>query len=157
MVKGDKMKDEGLAAAEPQHTEKGATSKPPLTEKGVLAMPIDLVIPMVFAQDPHWQSDYVRYHVGGSVRAMKHVRWRSWGTEELLVRCCLKYMPWLRCIHILLASETQVQDWMKEMVAAAQQQTGRPSINLVFHREFIPEKYLPCFTSPCIEMFSDGP
>lgn len=101
---------------------------------------IDLVIPMVFPQDADWLSDYRRYHGDD---ACANVRFRSWETEELLVRCCMKYMPWLRTIHILLARESQVQPWMSRY----------DKVHIAFHRDFIPEKYLPCFSSPCIEMF----
>ena len=104
---------------------------------------IDLVVPMVFPQDPEWQRDYARYHSGGQVTS--HVRFRSWDTEELLVRCCMKYMPWIRCIYILLARESQAQPWMRGLQSS--------SLRIVFHREFIPAEHLPCFASPCIEMF----
>lgn len=109
---------------------------------------IDLVIPMVFPQDPQWQARYAAAS-GKSSFANNHVRFRSWGTEELLVRCCLKYMPWLRTIHILLASESQVQDWMKPM----SNRRNTPKINLVYHRDFIPALHLPCFNVNTIEMF----
>lgn len=99
---------------------------------------------MVFPQDPEWQREYLR-HKGGD--ATQHVRYRSWGTEELLVRCCMRYMPWIRLIHILLASESQEQDWMKRLGA----ESGK--LRIVFHREFVPAEYLPCFSSPCFEMF----
>ena len=110
---------------------------------------IDLIIPMVFPADPEWQREYARYS-GRDARS--HVRYRSWDTEELLVRCCLKYMPWLRRIHILLARESQVQGWM-ERIADAQTATDGPRLSIVFHRDFMPGKCLPCFSSPCFEMF----
>lgn len=102
---------------------------------------IDLVIPMVFPADPEWQREYAK--ATGRPEATANVRYRSWGTEELLVRCCNRYMPWLRQIHILLASESQVQPWMKDY----------PNLHIVLHRDFIPADYRPCFASPCIEMF----
>lgn len=110
---------------------------------------IDLVIPMVFPEDTQWQEEYSR-HKGNGPGAVKHVRYRSWGTEELLVRCCMKYMPWLRCIHLLLASPSQVREWMVTMES---EHTGQTEIRMVFHRDFMPDAYLPCFSSPCFEMF----
>ena len=117
---------------------------------------IDLVVPMVFPQDPEWQRDYERYH--GSGQTMNNVRFRSWGTEELLVRCCMKYMPWIRQIHILLARESQVQPWMKDIQSLLKSSLDGKGedgmkIRIVFHRDFIPAEHLPCFASPCIEMF----
>lgn len=105
---------------------------------------IDLVIPMVFPHDPEWQREYRRYQSGDATR---NARWRSWGTEELLIQCVIKWMPWIRHIHLLLASESQEQPWMTEMTARSQQ------IIIHYHKDFIPEQYLPCYTSCCIEMF----
>lgn len=112
---------------------------------------IDLVIPMVFPHDPVWQREYQRFH-GSPTAAQHNVRFRSWGTEELLIRCCMKYMPWLRTIHILLASKSQVQPWMLELTTPRPTREG-PGVGLTFHADFIPADYLPCFASPCIEMF----
>lgn len=112
---------------------------------------IDIVIPMVFPKDREWQQLYNRYH-GGAAAAVSNVRFRSWDTEELLVRCCLKYMPWLRQVHLLLAFDSQVQPWM-ERIIEAQQATDGPRVRIVFHRDFMPADRLPCFASPCIEMF----
>ena len=111
---------------------------------------IDLVIPMVFPEDKEWQQAYARFRSGD---ASRNVRFRSWGTEEMMVRCCLKNMPWLRRIYLLLASPSQVRGWMKNMVATESQHTEKTGVHLVFHEEFIPEEFLPCFTSPTIEMF----
>lgn len=68
---------------------------------------------------------------------------RSWGTEELLISCCEHYMPWLHTIYILLYSESQQQPWMAR----------HKKVRVVYHRDFIPSERLPCFASPCIEMF----
>lgn len=109
---------------------------------------IDFVVPMVFPKDKDWRMEYDKYH---GDNAMKNVRYRSWGTEELQVRCVMKFMPWVRRIYILLARESQVQPWMEELAVA--QQDTQQEVRVVFHREFMPERLLPCFASPCIEMF----
>lgn len=110
-----------------------------------MAQDIDLIIPMVFPQDPAWQAEYKKYR--GSKDATQHVRFRSWGTEELLVRCCMKYMPWVHCIFLVLASSSQEQEWMRKL------KIKNGKLKIVFHKDFIPEEYLPCFSSPCFEMF----
>ena len=82
------------------------------------------------------------------------MRYRSWGTEELLVKCCMKYLPWLRRIHILLAQESQKQDWMERYNDTSEYRNNiGPTLHVIFHRDFIPKEYLPCFASPCMEMF----
>ena len=108
-------------------------------------LPIDFVVPMVFPLDPAWQREYERARGDSARAAVRNVRWRSWDMEEMMISCVMKYMPWLRTVHILLASKTQRREWM-----------GRPwdgKLAVHYHRDFIPEKYLPCFSSPCIEMF----
>ena len=130
---------------------------------------IDLVVPMVFPQDPEWQANYTRAR-GGTVSVVQNVRFRSWNTEELLLRCCIKYMPWVRCIHLLLASPSQVQPWMMSLPLATsdkasfqagggvasrpfqRRETG-PVVRLCFHRDFMPARVLPCFNVNTIEMF----
>ena len=107
---------------------------------------IDLVVPMVFPNDPQWQQEYARYH-GNASSTQKNVRWRSWGTERLMVECVMRFMPWVRHIHLLLSGESQEQPWMVELKMKSEK------LKIHFHREFIPMKYLPCFTSPTIEMF----
>ena len=72
----------------------------------VMERNIDFVVPMVFPQDAEWKRSFARYHNND---ALANVRFRSWGTEELLIRCVLRFMPWVRTIHILLASESQLQ------------------------------------------------
>ncbi len=111
---------------------------------------IDLVIPMVFPDDAQWQQDYARAH-GNAVGAQRNVRFRSWGTEELLVRCCMSYMPWVRTIFILLARESQARPWMTAL--AERPQDALPAVRLVMHREFMPAHVLPCFNVNTIEMF----
>lgn len=102
---------------------------------------------MVFPEDPVWQAAYAGLG-GNAERACQNVRFRSWGMEGLLLRCCRKNMPWLRRIYILLAGESQ-----GEYLAAKLQGTAEPEVRLVYHREFMPEHLLPCFNVCTIEMF----
>lgn len=104
---------------------------------------IDLVIPMVFPQDSEWQKSFAE-HSGNAKTACRNERYRSWGTEDLLIRCCRKYMPWLRKIHILLASESQ-RPFLKE--------ADSPKVVVHYHGDFIPGELLPCFNVNTIEMF----
>ena len=106
---------------------------------------IDYVVPMVFHDDVEWRKVYEetgrRYSEDDLI---EFVRYRSWGTEELLIRCVLKFMPWLRNIYILLAQESQKKEWMD---------TLSPKIKIVYHRDFMPQWALPTFNSCAIEMF----
>lgn len=111
-------------------------------------MEIDYIVPMVFHDDIKWRENFPkvsrRYSDGD-------VRYRSWGTEELLIRLVRKNMPWLRSVIILLAQESQLQDWMTAMIS---QQTERePMVRVVYHREFMPSWALPTFNSRAMEMY----
>ena len=106
-------------------------------------MEIDYVVPMVFHEDHMWRENFVK--VGSRYtesNPMEFVRYRSWGTEHLLIRCVKKFMPWVRNIYVLLAQESQKQAWMDE-----------EGVRVVYHREFMPEWALPTFNSRAIEMF----
>lgn len=105
-------------------------------------MEIDFVVPMVFEDDVLWQKDYISHrHVPGYLTG-GNVRFRSWNTEYLLVRCIRKFMPFVRTIYIILACESQKQPWMDE-----------EGISVIYHKDIIPERFLPCFCSCTIEMF----
>lgn len=97
---------------------------------------------MVFDDDVSWQSDFFRIGNGYAEKKGDYVRWRSWGTERLLVEAISKNLPWLRTIYILLARESQYKDWM-----------DMPKVRVVYHHEFIPQEFLPMFNSRGIEMF----
>ena len=113
---------------------------------------IDYVVPMVFHNDSAWQESFKQAgRQYDEQNVINFVRFRSWGTEELLVRCVLRFMPWVRRIYILLAQESQVQPWMKEL--AENREVQWPEVRVVFHREFMPQWALPTFNSCAIEMF----
>ena len=98
---------------------------------------------MVFHDDELWRADFAKTNREyNEDNLCDFVRFRSWSTEHLLIRCVKKYMPFVRNIYVLLARESQKQAWMDE-----------EGIVVVYHREFIPDKFLPTFNSCAIEMF----
>ena len=113
-------------------------------------MPIDYVVPMVFPDDMSWRHE-LQNLTGPLCRddARRNERYRTWGTEEILVKLIRKNLPWIRCIHIVLARKTQVQPWMKEMAGDGQQ----PEVRVVLHQDFMPKEKLPTFNSRAIEMY----
>ena len=104
---------------------------------------------MVFPQDLKWRHDYLT--ATGNFRndrsTLTSPRFRSWGTEELLIKCIQKNLPWIRTIYILLARPSQVQPWMEQF------KIQNSKIKIVFHRNFIPTQYLPTFNANTIEMW----
>ena len=116
---------------------------------------IDYVVPMVFADDKHWLRELRQ--AGSDAVGSNAARYRSWDTEELLIRCIRKFMPWVRNIYIVLASESQVQPWMEEYltgdIKSSRDNNITPNVKIVYHRDFMPRQALPTFNSRAIEMF----
>lgn len=107
------------------------------------SLEIDYVVPMVFHDDALWREDFKATNREYDESNLGFfVRFRSWGTEHLLIRCIRKYMPFVRNIYIILARESQKRAWMDE-----------ENVRIVYHKDIIPEKFLPTFNSCAIEMF----
>ena len=104
---------------------------------------------MVFPQDQKWRHDYLTATGGyrNDRSTLSSPRFRSWGTEELLIRCIRKNLPWIRTIYILLARPSQAEYLSNLNVRSV------PSIRFVYHKDFIPSQYLPTFNANTIEMW----
>ena len=104
---------------------------------------IDYVVPMVFHDDKLWQEDFKKINETFDVNDyFNFVRFRSWDSEHLLIKCVKKFMPFVRTIYVLLARESQKRVWMDE-----------EGVTVVYHKDFIPSEFLPTFNSCAIEMF----
>ena len=98
---------------------------------------------MVFPDDIHWRREFTRQAWQSHMNiSPESARYRSWGTEELLIKCVRKFMPFVRDIIIILSNESQVQAWMNQ-----------EGVRVVFHDSFIPSRHLPTYNSRTIEMF----
>ena len=74
----------------------------------------------------------------------REVWYRSVGEITYSVRSVLRFMPWIRTIHIVTDAQMPPIDpeWL---------QSGR--VRIVDHRQIIPPEYLPTFDSTIIESF----
>ena len=115
-------------------------------------MTIDYVVPMVFPQDLKWRHEYITANGMwlDDKQLISNTRYRTWGTEELLIRCIRKNLPWIRTIHIILARPSQAE--YLNGLNGTNGQYG-PSVRFVFHKDFMPEDKLPTFNSRAIEMY----
>jgi len=104
---------------------------------------IDYVLPYVTATDPEWQEQYRKYKtMTDDEWAAGIARYRDNGMLKYTLRGIAKHMPWIERLHIIVASESQIPDWI-----------NRDTVNFILHEEFIPKKHLPTFNSSTIEMF----
>lgn len=99
---------------------------------------MDIVISYVNGQDALWLEDYSRF-VGGEALEK---RFRDWGTLKYLLRGVEKNMPYVRKVHLVVARESQVPEWV-----------DRSKVNVVLHSDIIPTEYLPTFNCNTIELF----
>lgn len=99
---------------------------------------MDVVITYVDGNDPFWKEDYMNA-VGGDVLSK---RFRDWGTLKYLLRGIGKFLPYVRKVHLVVSRDSQVPSWV-----------NRSEVNVILHRDIIPEAYLPTFNSSMIEMF----
>ena len=108
--------------------------------------PIDVVIPYVDSSDKVWQKAYIDFckfnNLQFKVADMQTERYRD---NLVLINYQLKlinkFMPWIRTIHLLLMNREQAP---KDLPS---------NVNIVYHAQFIPKRYLPTFNSTTIEMF----
>jgi len=101
---------------------------------------IDIVIPWVDGEDSRWQEEHDRY--ASTSREDDHVsRYRRWDAFRYWFRMLEANAPWVRTIHFVTWGH--VPKWLN---------TNHPKLHIVNHRDFIPERFLPTFSSHTIEL-----
>ncbi len=106
-------------------------------ETGVCNMEIDFVIPWVDGSDPQWVSVRNQY----SNNPISEAQYRDWDILKYWFRAVEKYAPWVRRIHFVTFN--QVPQWLNK---------DHEKLHLVDHKDYIPEEYLPTFSSHAIEL-----
>ncbi len=100
---------------------------------------VDLLITYVNGSDQNWIRNFIRTTKSHNPPA---VRYRSWGTLKYLLRGVEKYMPFIRNVVLIVSQPSQVPSWVNE-----------ENVRIVYHKDFIPEQFLPTFNSCTIESF----
>lgn len=118
---------------------------------------IDYVFPYVNCEDPTWLADYLKYKntEGLKVEQINKQdsryennystgiqRFRDSGLMKYVFRSIEKNLPFIRKVHMIVASDSQVPNWVNKY-----------NIDIITHDEFIPRRFLPTFSSSEIEMF----
>lgn len=105
--------------------------------------PIDIVIPWVNPNDETWKAsfNYWKEKLTGNKDAC---RYRDWGFIRYVLRSIDENCPWCRYVFLILASPSQVPDWLN---------TSNPRLKIVYHEDYIPKEFLPTFNSNVIELF----
>ena len=101
--------------------------------------PIDIVVPWVDGDDPAWRAERAKYRP--EVNAdNSEARYREWGLFQYWFRSIELYAPWVRKVHLITWGH--LPEWLN---------TDHPKLNIVNHKDYIPEEYLPTFNAIPIE------
>jgi len=102
---------------------------------------IDFVIPWVDGSDPEWRAEKALY-LGSSMGIEDgDARYRDWGLLRYWFRGVEKFAPWVRKVHFVTWGH--LPEWLN---------TDHPKLNIVYHEDYIPKKYLPTFSANTIEL-----
>ena len=103
---------------------------------------IDFVITWVDGNDIEWQQKKKKYESRKNDKdANNIIRYRDYGLLKYWFRSVEKFAPWVNKIYLI--TDHQVPKWLRE----------NDKLIVVFHDDYIPEKYLPTFNSNVIELF----
>lgn len=103
---------------------------------------IDFVMIWVDGNDPEWRKEFNRYSGrAAETDDTREERYRDWDNLRYWFRGVEKFAPWVNRIHFVTCG--QVPDWLD---------TSNPKLHFVRHADYIPEEYLPTFSSHPIEV-----
>ena len=107
-------------------------------------MDIDFVITWVDMEDPEWKAEFSKYSgkKDNEKNGVSEARFRDYGFLKYWFRGVEKFAPWVRKIHFVTSG--QKPEWLDE---------NNPKINLVNHKDYIPEQFLPTYNSVVIERY----
>lgn len=104
---------------------------------------IDFVIPWVDGSAPEWIAEFNKYAPKerriGIDNSKK--RYRDYGLLRYWFRGVEKFTPWVRTVHFITCG--QKPDWLN---------LDAPKLHWVKHSDYIPQEYLPVFSSRPIEL-----
>ena len=109
-----------------------------------MAQDIDIVVTWVDMNDPQWQEEFNKYSANPIIESngITDARFRDYGFLKYWFRGVEKFAPWVRKIHFVTSG--QKPEWLDE---------NHPRLNLVNHRDFIPQEFLPTYNSVVIERY----
>lgn len=105
---------------------------------------IDFVIPWVDGSDLEWIKSFNKYAPAGQERGTDSSakRYRDYGLLRYWFRGVEKFAPWVRKVHFITCG--QKPDWLN---------LDAPKLHWVRHSDYIPQEYLPVFSSHPIELY----
>lgn len=101
---------------------------------------IDFVITWVDGNDREWRENKNKYSEIKEDIDGSDIRYRDWEILKYWFRGVEKFAPWVNKIHFVTYGH--LPNWLN---------IKHPKLNIVNHKDYIPEEYLPTFNSHTIE------
>ena len=101
----------------------------------------DFVIAWVDGSDPQWLAQAQRFMPQSGDENTSRIRYRDWDTLRYWFRGVERFAPWVGRIHFITWGH--LPPWMN---------VSAPKLNIVRHSDYIPQQYLPTFSSRTIEL-----
>lgn len=94
--------------------------------------------------DLAWKKEFLKYsqRTENEENGVTDARFRDYGFLKYWFRGVEKFAPWVRKIHFITSG--QRPEWLD---------VNNPKLNLVDHKDYIPEKFLPTYNSVVIERY----
>lgn len=106
---------------------------------------IDYVFPYVDNNDKEWQNIHNIYKGPCKGESNTINRYRSWDNLIYVFRGIEKNLPFINKVHFIVMQDSQVPKWI-----------NRENVHIVYHKDYIPEKFLPTFNSCTLELFMNN-
>ena len=105
---------------------------------------IDYVVPYVDGTDKFWQDQFMKCKSGCTYDDKLELakRYSPNTLFKYQFRGIEKFMPWIKTVHLLVSSQSQVPTWINQN-----------NVHVVEHKDFIPNNILPIFNSSTLECF----
>lgn len=106
--------------------------------------PIDFVITWVDGSDPEWRrlkDEFAGERATNDAQSNDRERYEDWGLLKYWFRGIERFAPWVRRVHFVTWGH--VPEWLN---------VDHPKLNIVRHADYIPNEYLPTFSSHPIEL-----
>lgn len=107
-------------------------------------MEIDFVVTWVNMDDPEWKKEFIKYSgkSDNEKNGVSVARFRDYGFLKFWFRGIEQFAPWVRKIHFITSGQTP--EWLN---------IDNSKLNVIHHKDIIPDKYLPTYNSVVIERY----
>lgn len=103
----------------------------------------DIVVPFVNCNDSIWKKE-IDYYSKMYKKSYNPARYRDNGLFKYVLRSIWYNCPFIDNVILILSYESQIQKWLN---------VDNKKLKIVYHKDYIPNEFLPTFNSSTIELF----